>query len=46
MGLISWGSLLRLKMIMPGHCTVRKRKIAALYPEQTVRCGAGEVIEL
>lgn len=39
-------SLHRLKLIIPCHCTVHKRKIAALYPEQTVRCGAGEVIEL
>jgi 7,8-dihydropterin-6-yl-methyl-4-(beta-D-ribofuranosyl)aminobenzene 5'-phosphate synthase len=35
-----------LKLIMPCHFTKRKKEIVALYPEQTVRCGAGEVIEL
>ncbi len=39
-------SLQGLELIMPCHCTVRKKEIWGMYPEKTVRCGAGEVIEL
>jgi len=39
-------SLQGLELIMPCHCTIRKKEILSMYPEKTVRCGAGEVIEL
>jgi len=39
-------SLQGLELIMPCHCTVRKKEILSMYPEKTVRCGAGGVIEL
>jgi len=39
-------SLQGLELIIPCHCTVRKKEILSMYPEKTVRCGAGEVIEL
>ncbi len=45
-GFDTFESLQRLKLIMPCHCTVHKRKIAERYPERTVWCGAGEVIEI
>ena len=35
-----------LKLIMPCHFTRRKNEIAKMYPEATVECGAGTVIEL
>jgi 7,8-dihydropterin-6-yl-methyl-4-(beta-D-ribofuranosyl)aminobenzene 5'-phosphate synthase len=35
-----------LDLIVPCHCTVRKKEILEMYPEKTVRCGAGRVIEL
>jgi 7,8-dihydropterin-6-yl-methyl-4-(beta-D-ribofuranosyl)aminobenzene 5'-phosphate synthase len=39
-------SLQGLGLIMPCHCTIRKKEILSIYPEKTVRCGAGGVIEL
>lgn len=39
-------SLQGLELIMPCHCTIRKKEILRMYPEKTVRCGAGGVIEL
>ncbi len=39
-------SLRGLELIMPCHCTIRKKEILSMYPEKTVRCGAGVVIEL
>ena len=39
-------SLQGLELIIPCHCTVRKKEILSMYPEKTVRCGAGVVIEL
>jgi 7,8-dihydropterin-6-yl-methyl-4-(beta-D-ribofuranosyl)aminobenzene 5'-phosphate synthase len=35
-----------LKMIMPCHCTARKKEIMAMYPEKAEWCGAGAVIVL
>jgi 7,8-dihydropterin-6-yl-methyl-4-(beta-D-ribofuranosyl)aminobenzene 5'-phosphate synthase len=35
-----------LRLIVPCHCTAHKKEIAKRYPEQTVRCGVGTVIEL
>jgi len=35
-----------LKMVMPCHCTVRKKEIMRMYPEKAVWCGAGEIIEI
>ena len=39
-------SLQGLGLIMPCHCTIRKKEILGMYPERTVRCGTGGVIEL
>lgn len=39
-------SLQGLELIIPCHCTVRKEEILEMYPEKTVRCGAGMEIEL
>jgi 7,8-dihydropterin-6-yl-methyl-4-(beta-D-ribofuranosyl)aminobenzene 5'-phosphate synthase len=39
-------SLQGLELIIPCHCTVRKREILEMYPEKTVRCGAGVEIAL
>ncbi len=39
-------SLQGLELIIPCHCTVRKKEILEMYPEKTVRCGAGIEIEL
>ncbi|MHC1611265.1 MAG: MBL fold metallo-hydrolase, partial [Candidatus Methanospirareceae archaeon] len=39
-------SLRGLELIIPCHCTARKREILEMYPEKTVRCGAGEMMEL
>ncbi|HUV80359.1 MAG TPA: MBL fold metallo-hydrolase [Candidatus Bathyarchaeia archaeon] len=39
-------SLQGLELIMPCHCTIRKKEILGMYPKKTVRCGAGGVIEL
>lgn len=39
-------SLQGLELIIPCHCTVRKKEILEMYPEKTVRCGAGVEIEL
>jgi 7,8-dihydropterin-6-yl-methyl-4-(beta-D-ribofuranosyl)aminobenzene 5'-phosphate synthase len=33
-------------VIAPCHCTAQKRAIHTRFPEQSVRCGAGTVIEL
>jgi 7,8-dihydropterin-6-yl-methyl-4-(beta-D-ribofuranosyl)aminobenzene 5'-phosphate synthase len=35
-----------LSLIYPCHCTVCKREIRELYPDQAVACGAGLVVEL
>jgi 7,8-dihydropterin-6-yl-methyl-4-(beta-D-ribofuranosyl)aminobenzene 5'-phosphate synthase len=35
-----------LKLIMPCHFTRRKKEIVEMYPEATVGCGAGTVIEI
>lgn len=35
-----------LKIVMPCHCTVRKKEIMRMYPEKAVWCGAGEIIEI
>ncbi len=40
------GALRGLKMIVPCHCTVQKRRILALYPERSVECSAGCRIEI
>jgi 7,8-dihydropterin-6-yl-methyl-4-(beta-D-ribofuranosyl)aminobenzene 5'-phosphate synthase len=34
-----------LELIVPCHGTIRKKEIVEMYPEKTVRCGAGRVIE-
>ena len=39
-------SLQELDLIIPCHCTVRKKEILEMYQEKTVRCTAGGVIEL
>ncbi len=39
-------SLQGLELIIPCHCTVRKKEILEMYPEKTVRCGAGVEIEI
>jgi len=39
-------SLQGLELIIPCHCTVRKKEILEMYPEKTVRCEAGMEIEL
>jgi 7,8-dihydropterin-6-yl-methyl-4-(beta-D-ribofuranosyl)aminobenzene 5'-phosphate synthase len=38
--------LRELDLIVPCHCTAHKREILELYPEKTMRCGAGLVMEL
>ncbi|MDI6814094.1 MAG: MBL fold metallo-hydrolase, partial [Desulfitobacteriaceae bacterium] len=35
-----------LELIVPCHCTIRKKEILGMYPEKVVRCVAGMVIEL
>lgn len=38
--------LRELRLIMPGHGTVRKKEILEMYPEKAVRCEVGMVMEL
>jgi 7,8-dihydropterin-6-yl-methyl-4-(beta-D-ribofuranosyl)aminobenzene 5'-phosphate synthase len=40
------GMLKGLQLIIPCHCTSRKREILAIYPEKAVRCEAGRIVEL
>ncbi|RLI23361.1 MBL fold hydrolase [Candidatus Bathyarchaeota archaeon] len=35
-----------VKLIVPCHCTVRKREILTLYPNSSIRCSAGCEIEV
>ena len=35
-----------IKIIVPCHCTQRKKEIARLYPGNYIKCGAGKIIEL
>lgn len=35
-----------LRLIVPCHCTVLKRKILALYPKRSIKCSAGCLIEI
>jgi len=35
-----------VKLIVPCHCTVRKREILTLYPDSSIRCSAGCEIEV
>jgi 7,8-dihydropterin-6-yl-methyl-4-(beta-D-ribofuranosyl)aminobenzene 5'-phosphate synthase len=37
---------LKLKLIMPCHCTSHKDDILRRFPEVSIRCGAGEIIEI
>jgi len=39
-------ALKEIRLIVPCHCTVRKREIASLYPESSVKCSAGCRIEI
>jgi 7,8-dihydropterin-6-yl-methyl-4-(beta-D-ribofuranosyl)aminobenzene 5'-phosphate synthase len=38
--------LREITMIIPCHCTTRKKEIMAMYPDKVEWCGAGAVIEL
>ena len=35
-----------IRLIVPCHCTVRKREILNLYPESSVKCSAGCKIKI
>jgi len=35
-----------IDLIVPCHCTVRKREISMLYPDSSVKCSAGRRIEI
>jgi 7,8-dihydropterin-6-yl-methyl-4-(beta-D-ribofuranosyl)aminobenzene 5'-phosphate synthase len=35
-----------IRLIVPCHCTTHKREILRLYPESSVECSAGRVIEI
>ncbi len=45
-GFRDFNSLSGLALICPCHCTQYKEQIRALFPERTLECGAGMVIEL
>ncbi|WP_455277137.1 MBL fold metallo-hydrolase [[Eubacterium] cellulosolvens] len=38
--------LRKMQLIVPCHCTVRKKKILELFPESSVKCSAGSEIEI
>ena len=40
------GALRGMGVIVPCHCTVKKREILSLYPESTMKCSAGCRIEI
>ncbi len=44
-GFSELGRLENLDLIVPCHCTRRKEEIERRYPDKTVKCGAGLVIE-
>ena len=45
-GFSQYEVLTGLELIIPAHCTVNKRRIAELFPEQTVEAGAGLELDL
>lgn len=39
-------ALKEIRLIVPCHCTTHKREILSLYPESSMKCSAGCVIEI
>jgi len=45
-GFSKFEALEEIKLIVPCHCTARKKEILALYPKTSMKCSAGYSIEV